>query len=61
MRWAVGTRVVVRYREGEGFRDALGTLLEVAPDHVTIKARRGIVRVEADTMVTGKVVPPARW
>ncbi|WP_240470998.1 hypothetical protein [Schaalia suimastitidis] len=59
--WPIGTRVVVRYRLADGLHDALGILVESAPDHVVIETRRGQVRVEAETMVTGKEVPPARW
>ncbi len=56
--WEPGTRVVVRYRLADGLHDALGDLLEVAADHVTVRTRRGDIRVEASTMVTGKRVPP---
>lgn len=56
MEWTVGERVVVRYREPDGVHDALGTLLEREPSYVVIKARRGTVRVEANTMITGKRV-----
>lgn len=56
--WDPGTRVVVRYRLADGLHDALGDLLEVAADHVTVRTRRGDIRVEASTMVTGKRVPP---
>lgn len=59
MEWTVGDRVVVRYREVDGIHDALGTLLETAPDHVLIRARRGDVRVEAETMVVGRLVQKA--
>lgn len=61
MSWEVGQRVVVRYRDTDGgSRDALGTLVETAPDHVVIDARRGRVRVEASQMIVGKVVQPPR-
>lgn len=56
--WEPGTRVVVRYRLSDGLHDALGNLVEVAADHVTVRTRRGDVRVEAATMVTGRKVPP---
>lgn len=60
--WRVGQRVVVRRREADGLYDALGDLLEVAPDHVTIRTRKGDVVVSATKMVSGKLVPPApRW
>ena len=58
MRLEVGSRVVVRYRLEDGLHDALGTLREKAPTHVVIDTRRGLVRVDARTMVTGKQVPP---
>lgn len=61
MRWSAGQRVVVRYRLADGLHDALGDLVEVAPDHVLVRTRRGEVRVEATTMVTGKTVPPSPW
>lgn len=60
LQWQPGDRVVVRYRVSDGLHDALGTLLETHPDHVIIRARRGEVRVEADTMVTGKLVQKTR-
>lgn len=58
LKWAPGERVVLRYRQPDGLHDALGTLVETAIDHVVIDTRRGPVRVEASTMVTGKKVPP---
>lgn len=57
MEWKVGERVVVRYRKPDGFYDALGHLTEVAPDHVTVNTRKGLVTVPANVMVTGKRVP----
>lgn len=58
LEWAPGERVVVRYRLADGLHDALGDLRETAVDHVVVRTRRGDVRVEASTMVTGKRVPP---
>lgn len=58
MSFAVGERIVIRYRLADGLHDALGEALEVAPTHVTVATRRGPVRVDARTMVTGKRVPP---
>ena len=58
MSFAVGERIVIRYRLTDGLHDALGEALEVAPTHVTVATRRGPVRVDARTMVTGKRVPP---
>lgn len=60
MQWHPGERVVVRYRASDGFlHDALGKLIEAAPDHVVVETRHGLMRVEATQMVTGKKVPPA--
>ncbi|MFH5824327.1 hypothetical protein [Georgenia sp. AZ-5] len=58
MRWRVGERVVVRYRVEGGFSDALGDLVEIRPDGVVVRTRRGDVEVPAAVMVTGKRVPP---
>ena len=57
MQWQVGQRVVVRYRKPDGLYDALGHLTEVAPTHVTVHTRKGLVTVPASVMVTGKRVP----
>lgn len=61
MQWNPGDRVVVRFREQDGgLRDALGILLENAPGHVVIDTKRGPVRVEAATMVVGRLVLPPK-
>ena len=59
LQWSIGDRIVVRYRTVDGVHDALGELLEVAPDHVVVRARRGVVLVPAATMITGKLVRQA--
>lgn len=56
--WKVGERVVLRRREADGLYDALGEVLDVSPDSVTILTRKGPVTVPAEKMVTGKRVPP---
>ena len=56
--WKVGERVVLRRREADGLYDALGEVLAVSPDSVTILPRKGPVTVPAEKMVTGKRVPP---
>ncbi|MDU7407974.1 hypothetical protein [Varibaculum cambriense] len=56
--WKVGERVVLRRREADGLYDALGEVLAVIPDSVTILTRKGPVTVPAEKMVTGKRVPP---
>lgn len=58
--WSPPDRVVVRYVDTDGrTTDALGPLTEVAADYVCIETKRGVVRVPADRMITGKKVPPA--
>ena len=58
LQWRVGERVVVRYRIDGGASDALGDLVEVRPDGVVVRTRRGDVEVPAAVMITGKRVPP---
>jgi len=59
--WQVGQRVVLRYRDAEGRpTEALGHLTEVAPDHLNVATRRGEVRVPAESLVIGKLVPESR-
>ena len=58
MQFRVGERVVIRYRLADGLHDALREALAVAPTHVSVAPRRGVVRVDARTMVAGKRAPP---
>ncbi|MDO5721939.1 MAG: hypothetical protein Q4P06_05280 [Actinomycetaceae bacterium] len=58
MRWKPGERVVVRYRDEDGVRDALGYLTEVGIHSVTVDTKRGLVKVPAEKMIIGKRVPP---
>lgn len=64
--WRVGDRVVVRYRRdapapGEPpLTDALGEVVALGPEGVTVRTRRGDVAVRAEAIVLGKRVPPAR-
>ena len=53
-----GTRVVVRYRLGEGFTDALGELLTCAAEEASVRTRRGDVVVRLADVVAAKPVPP---
>ena len=53
-----GTRVVVRYRLGEGFTDALGDLLSCTADEASVRTRRGDVVVRLADVVAAKPVPP---
>jgi len=55
---ALGDRLVVRARHGDGARDALGTLSARSPSAVTIDTRRGPVQVPLADVVAAKPVPP---
>ena len=63
--WQVGQRVVVRRRlhdvpAGEpGHTDVLGELVASDATGVTVRTRSGDVRVPAQDIALGKVVPPA--
>lgn len=54
----LGTRVVVRRREDDGFHDALGDLVAVDDDTCTVNTRRGPVTVALATVTRAKPVPP---
>lgn len=56
--WTPGERVVVRYKSEDGIHDALGTLVETTPHYVVVEAKRGLVKVPAHQMITGKKVSP---
>ena len=55
---AVGDRLVVRARDGDGALDALGTLSNRSATAVTIDTRRGPVEVALADVVAAKRVPP---
>jgi hypothetical protein len=78
--WAVGERVIVRYRlahaapgtaggaeaagvsrhgtdAGPSLTDALGELLAIDDDGVTVRTRRGDITVPASAITLGKRVP----
>lgn len=68
--WEPGLRVVVRRRRDDlppsgaapgepPYTDVLGDLLAVDDDGLTVRTRRGDVRVPAADVLLGKVVPPA--
>jgi GNAT superfamily N-acetyltransferase len=58
--WAahVGSRIVVRLRDGAGLRDVLGELVAVDGDTLRVAGRRGPVEVPLSLVVAGKPVPP---
>ncbi|MBF0688886.1 MAG: hypothetical protein IR158_14110 [Cellulomonas sp.] len=71
--WPTGTRVVVRRRRDDlppgavtgalhggepPFTDVLGEVVAVDDDGLTVRTRRGDVRVPAQDVVRAKVVPP---
>jgi hypothetical protein len=61
--WRVGERVVVRYRlppgtPGPRHSDALGDVVAVGPEGVTVRTRSGDVAVPASEIALGKRVPP---
>ena len=63
--WPTGTRVVVRRRRDDSpavgepqLTDLLGELLVVDDEGLTIRTRRGDVRVPAADVVLAKQVPP---
>jgi hypothetical protein len=62
--FAVGDRVVVRYRLPDGrATDALGVLTAMTAESLVIEGVRGVERVQVDSVLLAKAVPPrsARW
>ncbi|MGN8050519.1 hypothetical protein ACTJKO_12605 [Curtobacterium sp. 22159] len=55
---SIGDRLVVRARDGDGARDALGTLTARSALRVTIDTRRGPVEVAFVDVLAAKPVPP---
>ena len=62
--WRRGDRVVVRYRRPDAppgepaLSDALGEVLQLGPEHVVVRTRRGDVTVPLAAVIAGKRVPP---
>lgn len=55
----LGTRVVVRRREDDGFHDALGYLRAIDDATCTVETRsKGLVTVPLATVTRAKTVPP---
>ncbi|MFC8193659.1 hypothetical protein ACFUMH_18540 [Cellulomonas sp. NPDC057328] len=67
--WSPGVRVVVRRRRDDlpagapgdepPYTDVLGDVVAVDDDGLTVRTRRGDVRVPAGDVLLGKTVPPA--
>ncbi len=57
----LGRRVALRYRSrGQTLTDAVGELAAAGPEVVVVDARGGPVRIDTDTVVAVREVPPAR-
>lgn len=54
----LGTRVVVRRREDDGFHDALGYLTSIDAAICTVDTRAGSVAVPLAKVTRAKTVPP---
>src|SRR5699024_7738130 len=54
-----GIRVVLRYRDGDGATDALGTVEDVTDTTVTVRTKRGPAVVERAAIIVAHEVPPA--
>ncbi|MHB1473009.1 MAG: GNAT family N-acetyltransferase [Dermatophilaceae bacterium] len=54
----VGMRAVVRHRIEHGVTDALGDVVAMDTDTLTVRTRRGVVTVERADVVAAKEVPP---
>lgn len=54
-----GIRVVLRYRDGAGATDALGTVEDVTDTTVTVRTKRGPAVVERAAIIVAHEVPPA--
>ena len=53
-----GIRVVVRHRLEHGVTDALGDLVGIDADTVSVRTRRGVVVINRAAVVAAKEVPP---
>ncbi|MGC5629605.1 hypothetical protein ACPYO6_15330 [Georgenia sp. Z1344] len=56
--WSLGDRVVVRFRDGDHARDALGDLVASGEDGLTVETGRGRVVVPVAAILSGHRVPP---
>lgn len=56
----LGSRIMVRRILPDGLGDVIGDLLAWTDEAVTIATRTGPVTVALETIVAGKLVPPAR-
>ncbi len=53
-----GIRAVVRHRIDHGLTDALGDIVAMDADIVSVRTRRGVVVIDRATVVAAKEVPP---
>ena len=53
-----GIRAVVRHRIEHGLTDALGDIVAMDADSVSVRTRRGVVVIDRATVVAAKEVPP---
>lgn len=59
-RFRLGMRVVVRHRVGQHATDALGEVIGLTPETITVRTRRrGEVTIHREQIVLAKPVPPA--
>jgi len=57
--FAVGDRVVVRYRLPDGrATDALGMLAAMTAEHLVVEGVRGVEEIPLDAVLLAKPVPP---
>lgn len=58
--FAIGDRVVVRYRRPDGLAtDALGELLSASATTLVVDGVRGVETIDVDAVIAAKRVPPA--
>jgi hypothetical protein len=55
---ALGTRVVVRRREDDGFHDALGYLTQIDDAVCAVETRKGLITIPLAKVTRAKTVPP---
>ena len=53
-----GMRAVVRRRIEHGVTDALGDVVAIEADTISVRTRRGVQKIDRATVVAAKQVPP---